>query len=65
MACSGDLYAIVLVGTLVSVFILISISQSCEERGNECYFNPTSKHLDIFYIVISSVGSAVFLMLSY
>lgn len=62
MACSGDLYAIVLVGTLVSVCILISISQSCEERGNECYFNQTSKHLDIFYIVISSVGSAVFLI---
>lgn len=59
---SGVLYAIVLVGTLVSVFILITISQSCEERGNECYFNPTTKHINIFYIVISSVGSAVFLI---
>lgn len=62
MACSGDLYAIVLVSTLVSVFILISISHSCEESGIECYFNQTSKSLDIFYIVISSVGSAVFLL---
>lgn len=59
---SGVLYAVVLVGILVSVFILILSSQSCEERGNECYFNPTMKHIDIFYIVISSVGSAVFLI---
>ena len=42
----------------------MSLSQFCEEPTNECYFNPTSKHFDIFYIVFSSVGSVVFLIYS-